>query len=373
MEKKIKVALVSVHFAEYACRLAIALSERCEVLLVLHQDNANAELDQQLGRALEGSSVNTYYVNKVNGVLECLSCATRIAQVIRNVHPDIIHCQDSYRDAVVLGLWLLRIAPRVITIHDPEPHIGGDSRDQGFRTKVYRAFAHNWPTAAIVHGRYLRERLEIVAPSLKGKVNVVPHGPLGSLGKYNRRESRPPRLLFFGRMEVYKGLKGFVDAVIQLNDRGIDVVGVVAGSGPELSKNFKRMEASGHFIVEEGYISPENIQIKFEDAEAVVLPYLEATQSGVAAMALGFGVPVIATNVGSVCELVHHGVNGLLVESGDAHALELAMESVILDRDLRSRLAAGAEFLRDGSLSWKVVANLTVDVYKAIISHDKAT
>jgi glycosyltransferase involved in cell wall biosynthesis len=72
---------------------------------------------------------------------------------------------------------------------------------------------------------------------------------------------------------------------------------------------------------------------------AVVLPNLEASQSGVAATALGHGVPVIATPVGGVVEQIKDGETGLIAEAVSAEGVAGAMRRFLVDRELRHRLS----------------------------------
>ena len=106
------------------------------------------------------------------------------------------------------------------------------------------------------------------------------------------------------------------------------------------------MESAGCFEILDRYIPPEEISELFLESFAVILPYLDGTQSGVAAMALGFGRPVVATAVGSIPELVRNEENGLLVPPSDAVALTEAIERLLTDKDLWEQLAAGARRLK---------------------------
>jgi glycosyltransferase involved in cell wall biosynthesis len=126
------------------------------------------------------------------------------------------------------------------------------------------------------------------------------------------------------------------------------------------------MEEAGCFEILDRYIGAEEIPNLFLDSFAVVLPYVEGTQSGVAAMALGFARPVIASAVGSIPELVRSGENGLLVPPSDSIALSDAIETLLTDGQLWERLAAGASELRDGDLSWRSIADKTIDVYASV-------
>jgi glycosyltransferase involved in cell wall biosynthesis len=196
-------------------------------------------------------------------------------------------------------------------------------------------------------------------------VYVIPLGPLGT--EVATSVVPEPRVLFFGRMHRYKGLQYFVEAVTALRRDGHPIVGVVAGRGPDLARNRQSMDAAGCFEIHDKYIPAKEVAGLFIHARAVVLPYTDGTQSAVAAMALGYGRPVIASAVGSIPELVQHGVNGLLTPPRNVTSLKAALEAVITDDQLVTRLSAGARRLRDGPLSWRAIAEQTLAVYDRLV------
>ena len=96
-----------------------------------------------------------------------------------------------------------------------------------------------------------------------------------------------------------------------------------------------------------------------------MLPYTDATQSGVAAMALGYGIPVVATAVGAIPEFVRDGFNGLLVPPRDSAAVARAIQGILEKPKEYERLAQNAIALRDGELSWSRIAEQTMACYRA--------
>jgi glycosyltransferase involved in cell wall biosynthesis len=119
--------------------------------------------------------------------------------------------------------------------------------------------------------------------------------------------------------------------------------------------------------VEIGYVERDRVVPLFARASAVVLPYREASQSGVAALALGLGRPVVATKVGGLEELVRHGHNGLLVPPNDPRALAEALIQVLQDTRLRHSMARhAAEFART-TLAWDRISADTAQVYREAI------
>ncbi len=103
-------------------------------------------------------------------------------------------------------------------------------------------------------------------------------------------------------------------------------------------------------------------------ADLVVLPYRSGSQSAVAPLALGAGVPVLSTTVGGLPEVVRHGVDGWLVAPGSVEELTQALEE--LDRP---RLAALAEGAREGRsrLTWDGYAEALEGLLMRVASIEK--
>ena len=115
------------------------------------------------------------------------------------------------------------------------------------------------------------------------------------------------------------------------------------------------------------YIKDDEIPVLFSRANAIILPYTDATQSGVAAMALSYGRPVISTQVGSIDEVVKNGYNGLIVPPKDTAALSDAILKIISDQELALQMAKNARILAATELSWEVIANETISAYRKAI------
>lgn len=177
-------------------------------------------------------------------------------------------------------------------------------------------------------------RLRVLFHPATSPAELAPNAP--SAGE-------PWRFLFLGRIMPYKGLPLFVDMISHLRAEGRAVEATVMGEG-DLSSSEAALTALGAKI-RNHWVSDAEIAGALREHHALVLSHVEASQSGVAAIALGAGLPVIATPVGGLAEQVHHGVTGLLAREASVSALaEVARE--LMDRPgLHAQLASGAAAL----------------------------
>jgi glycosyltransferase involved in cell wall biosynthesis len=173
--------------------------------------------------------------------------------------------------------------------------------------------------------------------------------PTREAGKAERARHGDPELLLltFGAIRPYKGVDLALDALAQV-DRGLDVRLLVAGrsrgSGNALRDHAKRLRLNGRVEFVDRFIPTKEAARLFVAADASLLPYRSASQSGVAQLSFAYGRPVIATRVGGLPAAVEDGVNGILCDpeaASIAHAIQKLAER-------RAELTRG---VRDGAKS----------------------
>ncbi len=162
---------------------------------------------------------------------------------------------------------------------------------------------------------------------------------------WRARLHSPLRLLWAGQLRPVKGLLYLLGAVRALLDSGIEVRLHIVGSGEqrqELEREVARL-GLGSSVSLEGYVAPgPELDRYFEEADVFVFPSLSEGVPKVLLEAMARGLPVVASRVGGVPDVVCDGESGLLVRPGDAGALGEAIRRVIRDAGLRRRLSAGA-------------------------------
>jgi glycosyltransferase involved in cell wall biosynthesis len=156
-----------------------------------------------------------------------------------------------------------------------------------------------------------------------------------------RQGSPDLALLAYGAVRPYKGIDLAIEAMARV-DPALHVKLVVAGSfwegGQDLAAQVSRLGLERRVDLRPGYVSNEDTAVLFAVADASLLPYRSASQSGVVQLSFAHGVPVIATAVGGLPSAVRDGVDGLLCAPDDADALARAIERAAADK---ARLAAG--------------------------------
>jgi glycosyltransferase involved in cell wall biosynthesis len=366
----VRIGLLALHFAEYASRLAVALSLKHEVLLVLCSGNARDELPDNLRELLRQTvTVQSFELPRLRDP-RIVGTVLSINRVLRDFSPEILHVQEQHPAYTGWArLSFRRHIPVVLEIHDHIPHSGAGFYG-GWRWQVVQWFRRK-ATRMIVHGPRMQAELEEMDGRVAGRIDVVPHGILGRATiDSDITGYEPGTFLFFGRIESYKGLRYLLDAGDVLHGRARDFRVIVAGTGSDLQHYRKRIAASAWVELIDRYVSAAEVPDLFRRAMVVVLPYTDATQSGVGALAFAHSRPVIATSVGDVPEAVIDGQTGLIVPPRDGNALADAMEKLVADRRLRDSLATGAARFAKERLSWPRIADMMQDVYRrALGSH----
>ncbi len=184
-------------------------------------------------------------------------------------------------------------------------------------------------------------------------------------------------ILFFGRIKPYKGLEHLLSAFQQLVGGDANYRLIIAG---ELQKgNEKYMDEvqrmvtreidRGQIILKIQFIPDEEMEVYLKAADVLVLPYNEIFQSGVLFLGYSFGLPVIATDVGSFREEIVEGSTGYLCRPADPADLARTIATYFasdLYRNLRIRRQEIKDYA-DVHHSWDAVAELTRNVYAELL------
>lgn len=247
-------------------------------------------------------------------------------------------------------------------VHDPFPHSGESSyRDTIFRDLAFKIV----PKFVILNNSQRKEFIDYWNLKESQVLN-------NRLGAYNctklflhdeKKKNENFNVLFYGRISPYKGIEYLCEAMLKLHDRYPNVSLTIAGSGT-FYFDISKYEKMPFIHIENRYISTEEIASLLNNCSVNVLPYTDATQSGVVLTSYAFNKPVIATNVGGMAEYVIDGKTGILLPPKNVEALVGALVDLIEHKDKLIDMENNIKSYNDGDSSWREIALKYINFFK---------
>ena len=359
-----RIALIATASFDYCVEYAEMLSDSCEVLFCVPEKSlaSRAFVDPQV-------EVARFDWPRHRSPSSFVLIARLLAR-IRAWRPDIVHFLGENNIWLNLLPPLLGRTPVVTTVHDIELHPGDTELRRVPRLFVDRFIRQS--DAIFVHGENLRSDALAKLPTRAERVFVFPHPPLtyyARLAQRNRMARTKDglfRVLFFGRIYEYKGLKYLIEAAKLALPRLPSLRVVVAGRGDEPAGGGV-ISAMETFELHNRFIPDLELAQLLTDADVVALPYIEASQSGVLMVALAFGLPVIATDVGEIANVVRATGAGRVIPPRDSAALADALVEIGANPPLRRVFAKRAADALQGIYSRRILAASAKDIYETIL------
>lgn len=179
-------------------------------------------------------------------------------------------------------------------------------------------------------GRRCNQNILVIRNSIDDKFFNVP--------KIVKFDTPIPTIGVVARLDPKKGIRFLLEAVRDLNSTGTPCRLLIVGDGPSISE-YKNFVNTSYLIDKINFLGHQENVIPFlQEMEVFVLPSLSEGMPLVILEAMAVGVPVVATAVGGIPEIVENGITGLLVPSGSSIALTEALRRLLTDPNLRSEL-----------------------------------
>jgi len=171
-------------------------------------------------------------------------------------------------------------------------------------------------------------------------------------------------ILFFGRMNKYKGLEVLLEAIPLVQRQVPEARFILAGEGEDLKARAEECKAMRNVEVIDARVPDRDVPNLFARSTVVVLPYLEASQSGITMIAFALGKTAVVSDIGGLVEDIEHEKTGLVVPPGDPEKLAAALVRIISDAELRRRLEEGVKELAEGPRSGRQAAENMLRAYQ---------
>lgn len=352
----------------------------------------NSEMD--LSATAESPNLNylplyptpQWYGSRVRKLRAYLWAYCRLIRYAATSPAPIFHILWNYKfplfDRTVLLVYYKLLGKRIaFTAHNVNAGArdGADSFLNRLSLRVqYRLMDH-----IFVHTEKMKDQLVQLFGVREERVTIIPFGtydmvPQSALTVSEAKQrlglhNSDRTILFFGRIVPYKGIDLLFSAFERIALRNPSYRLVIAGETMkesdqqwrQVQRAIEQSSVRDQVIQHIRFIDDHDIELYLKGADVLALPYREIFQSGVLFMAFSFGLPVIATDVGSFRHDIATGVTGYVCRPEDPADLASAFETYFtseLYRELDVRRIRIKDSVQ-ASHSWEIAASKTVDVY----------
>lgn len=350
----------------YSIEMTNALLKRgCIIQCILSKEIENKSEWENLRK--EFSSLHILYINtytnKFSFVLSLITGLFKYQKEkaqIKAFKPDFIYIPMLS----LLSFYLIpsRI-PIVSTIHDVEQHMGEKNYLIARLFNITIKRSHK----IIVLSKKFIEQVHLKYQIDKQNIIVIPHACFTS---YLPKQYKPnlktihKRILFFGRIYPYKGLSILLQALSIVIPQIPNIKLRIAGNGEityEEKSLINKMQKNIELHI--GWIDNKEISSLIEDVDMLILPYIEASQSGVIPLSYSFGKMVVATNVGGLSEQIYNNT-GLLIKPNNIKELANTIIKLYQHPEDIIQMGEKAYITANEILNWNHSADILLEMTK---------
>jgi len=254
---------------------------------------------------------------------------------------------------IIVFFKIFKTTKVISTVHDGILHTGdGLLLEQYLNRKVIQ-----FSDSIIFLTKYVRNKV-LKEIGFNGTSFVIPHGIFEINGLVNKpRVLKNKKLLFFGRVNKYKGVEMLVDALNYLPEDSFTSLTIAGKFSYNYSVNSTKIDIIDKWITE-----AELVAI-FNNHDILVIPYTEATQSGVISIGIYSCMPMVVTDVGGLNEQLNKSESIFVKPTSEniARGLKELLENAELYNSLSIRLKQKSE-----TISWKNISNSIFNVISEV-------
>ena len=309
--------------------------------------------------------IRTFFISlkKIN------MCTKRNKNILAHVH--MASQVSTYRKSLIICYLRFKKIPVIIHFH------GGAFRDfyrdQPKILKKYISFVLKKSNAQIALTPSWKKYIDDI--TIKNDSVVISNCvsiPSESECIDKRKKNKVIHLTFLGRLDSVKGIFDLIHAASILKERKKSFVLNIAGEGErqkciEMINNYNLK----NYVKLLGWVDGDDKKKMFRFTDIFVLPSYYESFGIVLVEAMSYKIPIVASNGGQIPEVVENGINGMLFDAGDVEQLANAIERMMEDENLRTRLGRNGRFNAMENYSREVFGNKIQDLYNKLYSKTK--
>ena len=328
-------------------------------------------------------------VGSIRKGLKVLNFYTRLMRYAVTAKPKIFHIlwnnKFPFFDRTILMLYYKLLGKKVVfTAHNV--NAGKRDLNDSMLNRLTLKIQYRLADHIFVHTEKMKAELLEDFGVRENVITIIPFGINNSVPETDLTSAEAKRhlgigpgertILFFGAIRQYKGLEYLVAAFQRIMAKRGNCRLIIAGEPKkgteqylsEIQQSISRDPSRDRVIQRIEFIPDSETELYFKAADVSVLPYTLIFQSGVLFLSYSFGLPVIATDVGSFGEDIVEGRTGLVCKARDADDLAGAIERYF-DSDLYRNLDSRRQDIREytnSRHSWSMVGDMTRNVYESL-------
>ncbi|MEJ2125962.1 MAG: glycosyltransferase family 4 protein [Candidatus Bathyarchaeota archaeon] len=304
----------------------------------------------------------------------------RMADVTKTVDFDVMHVHDWLAAFSGISFKHYLKKPIILTMHSTE--VG---RAQGLHSPdsfsingiewwaTYEAdrvivCSHSMKDEICNHFNLPREKVDIIPNAIDASKYDVPVDRGAVRQRYGVGWGEK-LILCVGRLVPQKGVEYFIRAIPLIAKKYPEAKFIIVGEGWSRDLLEEEARASGHAnkITFTGFASDKQVIELMTSADTLVVPSIYEPFGIVALEGMATGVPVVASRVGGLAEVIDHDKTGIFVYPRSPESLAWGIDKVLSDPDNAKMLTKNAKEKLHKAYSWEAVAMKTVEVYKKVV------
>lgn len=297
----------------------------------------------------------------------------QLRKEIRKGNVDVAHIHMSHKGSFSRKYYIHRLCRRYGVADIIHLHSSGfvgfyDNASESKKKKIRSLLTEC--SCVVALGKEWEERVRRIAPNAKIKVmNNTVHIP----DMCTNQDVDCVSFLYLGVLVKRKGVIDLLKAIKRLKVDGVldekKVAFNIGGSGEcesELKAYVREnsLEAFVHFL---GWVAGEEKIKQLQSNQVLVLPSYNEGLPIAILEAISYGMPVVATDVGSVAEAVHNGENGFLYNAGDIDALTEALNGLISSDSLRTKMGDNSRKLAENTFGDAMYFDALDKLYRRVV------
>lgn len=265
-------------------------------------------------------------------------------------------------DYYIMKIWKFTGCPSFVVVHDGIMHSG----EQNNKWQSQLKYCIKSASCLILLSNYVKKNIEKELNIFKPCI-IAPHGLIDYGGFPKQYISTPPNLLFLGRGSHYKGIDILIEAIQKVKD---DCYGRLKIAG-ELSQQVRQSLKNNNYnkekiIIIDKWLSISQMRELLQEADIMIFPYREASQSGALTLALQYEIPHIISSSGALPEQTNSDC-AIILDSLNADDLAMAISGLCQNHALLQLMKDNCKSLKK-KYSWETIAaNLEEKIFDKLI------